>query len=190
VRGIHNFGFPIIAPIIFMVGGCDDANQQVLINQPAMALTGRVVDEADLLDAATEAALEKKLRLLEEEAGPQFVIATTRSLNEEEIVDYSMKLARSWAVGHEDRDDGVILLVAPNERKVRIAVGYGLEGSLNDPFCAKVIREDMLPAFRRNEMASGIIAGADRLIAKMRLVPTLETNDNDPPSAKEAQKAS
>lgn len=146
---------------------------------PAIALTGRITDQADLLDAAAEKALTEKLEKLEKEVGPQFVVATTKSLNGQAIERYSIDLARAWGIGHVDRKDGVILLVAPNERKVRIEVGYGLEGSLSDSFCAEVIREDILPIFKDGKMEEGIIAGADRLIEKMRMSPTIKLNDND-----------
>lgn len=157
---------------------------------PSMALTGRVADQADLLTVEAEKELTKMLANLEITSGPQFVIATTTSLNGQTIEDYSVDLARAWAIGDKRRDDGVLLLVAPNERKVRIAVGYGLEGSLSDPFCADVIRDAMLPAFTTGKMEEGIINGANRLIEKMQRVPTLPANDNAPETDAQNRKAS
>lgn len=173
--------------LIFLIGlfGCDDTaslsgNDNLGISLPAMELTGRVVDEAELLDAESESQLIISLEKLEKEAGPQFVVATTNSLNGLDIAEYSVDLGRHWALGDSERDDGVILLVAPHERKVRIEVGYGLEGSLSDPFCAKIIREHILPAFGNGDIQKGILAGADQLILKMRSTPTIGINDNQP----------
>lgn len=118
------------------------------------------------------------LENLERTSGPQLVIATTPSLDGRKIEDYSLELARAWGVGDKHRRDGVVLLVAPNERKVRIEVGYGLEASLSNRFCAEVIREAIIPAFSNGEMEQGIIKGAAKLIEKMQRVPTIPANDN------------
>ncbi len=158
--------------------------------EPSLQLTGRVVDQAGLLDEEAEKLLATRLAQLERETGPQFVVATTDSLDGMSIADYSLRLGRGWRLGHSKRDDGVILLVAPNERKVRIEVGYGLEGSLNDPFCAKVIRDNILPEFRDGKFQEGIMAGANNLIAKMQMSPTIELNDNEPSTASEEKLAS
>jgi len=171
------------------ISGCESEPVES-INAPSLKLTGRVVDQANILSETSETKLTTKLEKLERTSGPQFVIATTDSLEGRDIASYSVDLGRSWAIGHQDRDDGVILLVAPNERKVRIAVGYGLEGSLNDPFCAKVIREDILPAFRNGELETGILVGADRLIAKMERIPTIDLNDNESLTQKKKKIAS
>ncbi len=138
------------------------------------------MDDADLLTMESEVKLTRILAQLEKSAGPQFVVVTTNSLDGRKIEDYSVDLARAWGIGDKDRNDGVLLLVAPNERKVRIEVGYGLEASLTDPFCAKVIRENMIPAFSNGNMEEGIVNGAARLIEKMQLVPTIAANDNSP----------
>ena len=135
---------------------------------PALALTGRVVDDAGLLSPPQEATLTKSLAALERERGPQFVIATTRSLQGRRIQEYSIDLARAWGIGSAQRHDGVVLLVAPNERKVRIEVGTGLEKRLPDEFCAKVIRETLIPAFQKGDFPGGIARGAGRLIEQMR----------------------
>lgn len=173
----------ILFPFFWLLASCDISGATNTLEQvaqkPAIELTGRVVDQAGLLTDEAEKKLSEQLEILEATSGPQFVVVTTKSLDGRKIENFSLDLARAWRVGHADRDDGVILLVAPNERKVRIEVGYGLEGSLSDPFCAKVIRETMLPHFANNEMETGIVAGADRLMEKMRRVPTIEVNDNE-----------
>jgi len=135
---------------------------------PALALTGRVVDDADLLLPAQEATLTRALAALEREKGPQFVIATTRSLQGRRIEEYSIDLTRAWGIGSAQRNDGVVLLVASNERKVRIEVGTGLKKRLPDEFCAEVIREKLLPAFQKGDFPGGIARGAGRLIEQMR----------------------
>ncbi len=94
------------------------------------SLTGRVVDEAGLLDAAKRAEIEAKLAALEAKTTDQFVVVTLRSLQGRTIEEYGYRLGRSWAIGQKDKNNGVLLIVAPNERKVRIEVGYGLEGTL------------------------------------------------------------
>ncbi len=178
----------------FLASACgqdiETDQKQRAIQAPSMALTGRVVDQADLLTDEAEKELTSMLANLERTSGPQLVIATTTSLNGQTIEDYSVDLARAWAIGDKNRDDGVLLLVAPNERKVRIEVGYGLEASLSDPFCASVIRQDIIPAFSDGKMEDGIFRGAARLNEKMRQVPTITANDNMPETDAQNRKAS
>lgn len=153
--------------------------------KPLLELTGRVVDKADLLDLDTEKRIETKLADAERRYGPQLVVATTPSLEGREIEDYSFDLAQSWGIGDKERLDGLVLLVAPNERKVRIEVGFGLEGSFTDEYAGQILRETILPQFRDGNLAEGIEAGVDRMIAKMKAVPTLPANDNAASDAKD-----
>jgi uncharacterized protein len=132
------------------------------------ALTGRVVDQADLLDPASEASLVGKLAAVERDFGPQFVVVTVPTLQGYPIEDYGVQLGRHWGIGHKERNDGVLLIVAPSERKVRIEVGYGLERRVTDPFAAKVIREAALPRFREGDLGDGIEATSDAIIARLR----------------------
>ncbi|MGC1468992.1 MAG: TPM domain-containing protein, partial [Sphingorhabdus sp.] len=97
----------------------------------------------------------------------------------------SFDLAQSWGIGHKERLDGLVLLIAPNERKVRIEVGIGLEGSFTDELAGQILRESILPQFREGNIAGGIEAGVDRMIAKMKSVSTLPANDNAAPDAKD-----
>mgnify|MGYP003647382835 CR=1 FL=1 len=181
-------------PMIFLVAGCyqqvENDHGEPANLAPSIELTGRVVDQADLLSAETEKELTRVLENLEKTSGPQFVIASTKSLNGRKIEDYSIDLARIWAIGDKHRDDGVLMLVALNEQKVRIEVGRGLEASLSDSFCSKVIREDMLPPFSAGKMEAGIANGAARLIEKMQMVPTIPANDNVTGTAIQDRKAS
>lgn len=134
-------------------------------------LTGRVVDNADLLTPEAEAALTAKLEALEAQSQRQLVVATIPDLQGYDIADYGYQLGRAWGLGDETRNDGALLLVAPNDRKVRIEVGYGLEGYLTDALSALIVQNQILPAFRDGNFAGGIEAGADAIIAQLQLPP-------------------
>ena len=131
-------------------------------------LTGRIVDEADLLPPAQERRLAAASAALEREVGAQFVIVTVPSLQGYPILEYGVDLGREWGIGSRQRNDGIILLVAANERQVRIEVGRGLEPRVTDPYAARVLEEQILPRFREGDMAGGIVAGSEALIARMR----------------------
>ncbi len=142
-----------------------------LAAQTFPALTGRVVDQANLLNPAREAALNAKLAALETQTRRQMVVATVGDLQGYDIADYGYQLGRKWAIGGKGRNDGIILLVAPNERKVRIEVGYGLEGTITDALSSDIIRNDIVPRFKANDYPGGIEAGANRLITQLQLPP-------------------
>jgi uncharacterized protein len=147
----------------------------LLIALPALAaptfpkLTGRVVDEANILSPATEQALTAKLEGLETASGHQLVVVTLPSLQNLEIEDYGYQLGRSWGIGDEKTDDGALLIVAPNDRKVRIEVGYGLEGVLTDALSSVIIQTAILPKFKAGDMEGGIVAGTDALVQQLSL---------------------
>jgi uncharacterized protein len=128
------------------------------------SLTGRVVDEANLLDAAKRTEIEAKLAALEEKTTDQFVVVTVRSLQGRTIEEYGYRLGRAWAIGQKDKNNGVLLIVAPNERKVRIEVGYGLEGTLPDAISNLIIQNVILPRFKANDYPGGIASGVDEVI--------------------------
>jgi uncharacterized protein len=134
-------------------------------------LTGRVVDEANLLTPVQEADLSAKSEALEQSTGRQFVVATVGSLHDQDIADYSYQLGRHWKIGDEKRDDGIVMVVAPNERKVWIATGYGAEGFLPDILVGRVVRDTILPKFKAGDLPGGIIAGADAVIVQAQLPP-------------------
>lgn len=134
-------------------------------------LTGRVVDNADILTPEAEAALTAKLEVLETQTQRQLVVATVPDLQGYDISDYGYQLGRAWGLGDAERNDGALLLVAPNDRKVRIEVGYGLEGYLTDAFSALIIQNAILPRFRENDYPGGIMAGTDAIIAQLQLPP-------------------
>lgn len=136
-------------------------------------LTGRVVDNAGLLSPAEEAALTQKLEALEKASSRQLVVATVPDLQGYPIEDYGYRLGRAWGIGQKEVDNGAVLLVAPNERKVRIEVGYGLEPILTDALSSVIIRNQILPRFRENDYPGGINAGADAIIAQLQAPPEL-----------------
>ncbi|HVY43850.1 MAG TPA: TPM domain-containing protein [Hyphomicrobiaceae bacterium] len=122
-------------------------------------LTGRIVDEAGLLSSADRAELTAALNALEAKSTDQLVVYTTRSLQGYPIEDFGYQLGRTWQIGQKDKNNGVVLIVAPNERKVRIEVGRGLEPQLTDAMSKLIIENAILPAFRRGDFAAGIKAG-------------------------------
>lgn len=134
-------------------------------------LTGRVVDNANLLSPADEAELTAELQALEQRSSRQLVVATVPSLGGYEIEDYGYRLGRTWGIGQKEADNGAILLVAPNERRVRVEVGNGLEPILTDAFSNRVIDEAILPRFKAGDMPGGIKAGVDALIAQLQAPP-------------------
>jgi len=128
------------------------------------ALTGRVVDDANLLDSAAEAALTEKLAAFERKSSDQIVVATINSLDGEAIEPFSNRLFRAWGLGQAREDNGILLLVALNDRKMRIEVGYGLEGTLTDLHSRLIIENTMVPAFRAGDFAGGISRAVDDII--------------------------
>jgi uncharacterized protein len=132
-------------------------------------LSGRVVDNAQLLSPQTEADLTAKLEALEQKTGRQVVVATIPDLEGVPIEDYGYQLGRTWGIGDKDRDDGALLLVAPKERDVRIEVGYGLEPVLTDALSSLIIQQRILPAFKQGEMEAGIVAGTEAIVQQLSL---------------------
>jgi uncharacterized protein len=131
------------------------------INFPA--LTGRVVDQANIIQPDTRVAIEQKLTDLETKSGIQLVVATVNSLEGQDVEPYANELFRKWALG-EKKNNGVLLLVAPNERRVRIEVGYGLEGTLTDALSKVIISNAMTPRFKAGNFTEGISRGVDDII--------------------------
>jgi uncharacterized protein len=127
-------------------------------------LTGRVVDDANILDPAVRARLTEKLAALEQKTTTQIVVVTLPSLQGYDIADYGYRLGRAWGIGQKGSNNGAILIVAPNERAVRIEVGYGLEGTLTDAVSRLIIENAILPRFRTGDFAGGIERGTEDLI--------------------------
>ena len=128
-------------------------------------LTARVTDLTGTLSAAEQAALDSRLADLDTRKGSQIAVLIVPTVRPEAIEQFSMRVAESWKLGRKGVDDGVLLLVAKDDREVRIEVGYGLEGAIPDATANRVIDEFILPRFREADFAGGITAGVDRLIA-------------------------
>ncbi len=128
------------------------------------ALTGRVVDQANIIQPATRAAIEGKLAELESKSGIQLVVATVNSLEGQDIEPYANELFRNWKLGEKEKNNGVLLLVAPNERRVRIEVGYGLEKTLTDALSKVIITNAIAPRFKAGDFSGGISRGVDDII--------------------------
>jgi len=149
-------------------------------------LTGRVVDQAHLLTPAQVADISSKSEALEAQSGRQFVVATVNSLEGYPIEDYAYRLGRTWKIGSGKANDGVLLVVAPKERKVWIATGYGAGGFVTDAMAGVITRESILPRFKAGDMGGGIEAGADAIIKQMSLPP--DEAQKNVASAEQAQK--
>jgi len=134
-------------------------------------LSGRVVDQAGIIPPDVEAQLTQKLEALEQQSQRQLVVATVPDLQGYEIADYGYRLGREWGLGDAERNDGAVLLVAPNERRVHIASGYGVEGWLTDAVSKLIIENQIVPAFRDGNYAGGIVAGTDAIIEVLMLPP-------------------
>jgi uncharacterized protein len=141
-----------------------------LFDAPALAqdfppLTGRVVDAADVLPPEQEQAIDAMLAAHEQKTTNQVVVATVPTLGGRTIEDYGVELGRAWRIGQAGKDNGAILLVAPNEREVRIEVGYGLEGELTDAIASFIIQGSILQRFRAGDIPGGIRRGAEDIVA-------------------------
>lgn len=124
------------------------------------ALTGQVVDDAQILSPQTERQL---ITLLQSEKKHQVVVVTLASLEEKSIEDYGYQLGRHWGIGEKGNDNGVLLIIAPNEKQVRIEVGYGLEGVLTDAI-SSVILNNMTPALKENNYNQAALIGAQQIL--------------------------
>jgi uncharacterized protein len=151
----------------------------LLLMLPALALaqpkfpqlTGRVVDDANLLSPSAQQELTTELAALEQTTGHQVVVATLPSLQGYEIEEYGYQLLRTWAIGRKGENDGIILIVAPNERAVRIEVGYGLEPVMTDALSSLILQRAVLPAFKAGNYEQGIVAGTREIIKQVGLPP-------------------
>jgi uncharacterized protein len=147
----------------------------LLVCAPALAapqfpaLTGRVVDGAHMLSPAAVQKLDGELAGLEQQTGRQVVVATIPDLQGYDIADYGYQLGRAWGVGRKGQNDGVVFLVAPNDRKVRIEVGYGLEPVLTDALTSVILQEKVLPKFRSGQMEQGVVDGVEAVIQQLAL---------------------
>ena len=130
-------------------------------------LSGRVVDGAKILSPVTIADLERKLAGLERKSGIQLVVATVPSLGGEEIEPYANDLFRFWKLGEAEKNNGVLLLIAPKQRRMRIEVGYGLEGTLTDAISSLIIANAIAPRFKAGDFDGGVTRGVDDIVTTL-----------------------
>ena len=134
-------------------------------------LTGRVVDQADIIPPAEEANLTAQLEQLEKTTGHQLVVATVNDLEGQDVADYGYRLGRAWGIGGKEENDGVVFLIAPNERRMNISVGYGLEPILTDALSGRIIRDQVTPRFKDGDYPGGIQAGVNAIAQQIALPP-------------------
>lgn len=142
-------------------------------------LSGRVVDNANLLSQSTRYQLTEKLQQHEKETTNQIVVVTVPDLQGLTIEEYGYQLGRHWKIGQKDKDNGALLIVAPAEREVRIEVGYGLEGALTDALSSNIIHTKILPQFRNGNFDGGVTAGVESIIAVIKNEYVAEPTESD-----------
>lgn len=128
-------------------------------------LSGRVNDQAGLLSASASQAVEAKLKDFEARTGHQVAVLTLGSLEGEPLEDFSLKVSRTWALGRKGQNDGVLFLISKSDRKLRIEVGHGLEGSIPDALAGRIIQNEVVPRFRAGDFEGGVTAGVDAIVA-------------------------
>jgi uncharacterized protein len=156
-------GIAVLVLLIGLVLSLGPAAAQDLVKVPP--LTARVTDLTNTLSAAEREALDAKLAAWEAQTGNQLVVLMLPSTQPEAIAAYSIRVAEAWKIGHKGKDNGAVFLIAKNDRKNRIEVGYGLEGVLTDVTTRRILAETVAPYFRNNQFAQGIDAGVDQIIA-------------------------
>lgn len=160
-RGRHTILSALLFFFLLLDGG-------VLFALPVPQLKGRVNDYASMISAQAEAKLENRLADLERSDSTQFVMLTVPSLEGEILEEYTIRVAEAWKIGQKGFDNGVILFAAKKERKLRIEVGYGLEGRLTDLLAGRIIDHEITPLFRKGRFDDGFSRGADAIIAAIR----------------------
>lgn len=146
-------------------------------------LSGRVVDQAQLLSTAGEAQLTQMLTAHEQASSEQVVVVTVPSLQGRSIEEFGVALGRAWGIGQKGEDNGALLIVAQNDRRMRIEVGYGLEGRLTDAQSSIIINSILTPAFRQGQFEQGIIAGTAAIIQVLGGDPLQAPADAESPPA-------
>ncbi|MGE4369292.1 MAG: YgcG family protein [Burkholderiaceae bacterium] len=168
--------------VVFLMWGWPAAGQPVAVPE----LGAWVTDTTGTLDAATRSSLEQQLADLEKRKGAQMAVLIVPTTGEDTIESYARRVFDQWRIGRANIDDGVLLVVAKDDRRLRIEVGYGLEGAIPDILAGRVIREQITPHFRNDDYAGGIVAGVTRLIGLIDGEPLPEppesgTLDDDSP---------
>jgi uncharacterized protein len=136
--------------------------------QPVPALTARVIDQTGTLDAASLAAIESRLAAFEKTQGSQVVVVMVATTAPEDIADYTQRLGDAWKIGRKDVGDGVLFVIAKDDRRLRIATAKTLEGAIPDLLAKRILDQAVTPAFRQGDYAGGIQAGVDQILARIR----------------------
>lgn len=152
-------------------------------------LRGRVNDYANVMSREQAQSLESRLEQFERETGHQVAVLTVRSLEGEDIEGFSIRVAESWQIGKKGFDNGVILVVAVQDRRLRLEVGYGLEGILPDATAKTITSNYIVPRFREQDYAGGILAGIDAVLKVIKNEPLPETA-RKPPAERNAEMSS
>jgi uncharacterized protein len=172
--------FTALCAWLWLLGAMQAGFAQALV--PVPALTAPVTDLTGTLTPDQASALEAKLRAFEQAKGSQVAVLIVPTTRPEEIEQYSIRVVEQWRLGRGKVDDGVLLLVALNDRRMRIEVGYGLEGALPDATANRIIQQDITPAFRRGDIYGGITVGVDRIMRVIEGEP-LPAPEIRPPAA-------
>jgi uncharacterized protein len=167
--------------LLLMLGTGLLAHAQV----PVPQLSARVMDQTGTLTADQAQALEQTLRVFESSKGSQIAVLVVPTTEPETIEQYGIRVAEQWKLGRKGVDDGVILIVAKNDRTLRIEVGYGLEGALNDATCKRIISEIIVPRFRQGDFFGGITDGVNRMIRVIQGEPLPEPSASPALDAKD-----
>jgi uncharacterized protein len=165
------------------LAGCSDAHAYP--PRPASP----VLDLAEIFPAADEAALNERLAKYFDTTGNALVVVSVDTLNNQSVEDYATGLFNEWGIGDRKTDRGLLVLVAPNERKVRIEVGCGLEGIITDDIAKNVIEADMLPDYRQNRLEAGTLAGVDALIEDLKARAANDSGPHSPICKAQAKEA-
>ncbi len=153
--------------VLLLLPGLWAGGAQAQDLQPIPALTARVIDSTGTLDAAQKQALDAKLEAFEKAKGSQVVVLMVPTTQPEDITDYTQRVGDLWKIGRKDVGDGLLLVVAKNDRKVRIAPAKALEGAVPDLAARQIIDRAITPRFRENDFAGGLNTAADQLIARI-----------------------
>ncbi len=156
--------------------------------QPAEVpyLTGRVVDNAELLSPDTRRRLTETLRRHEQKTGNQVVVLTVPTIKGESIEEYAVRVFEQWKLGQQGKDNGVLVVIVPRDRSMRIEVGYGLEGVLTDAHASRIIRNVMTPRFRKGDFSDGVARGVDAVTAQLEGRPATAGQER-PESGKKSE---
>lgn len=158
----------ISSVLLFCIGLACFPTSTTTFAYPVPKLERRVMDHAGILSQATVEQLESSLKQFEAETSNQISVYTTPSLHDETIEDVSIQIFDEWKLGQKTKNNGVLLIIAPNERKMRIAVGRGLEGALTDIQAKHIIRNQLRPSFQSGDMDGGVTAGVNAIMATIR----------------------